>query len=100
MSEKTNELLKELEENAEPLLVFPCEFPLKVVGINSPDFIEQILSVIKKYDPAVDLSKLKEKGSAKGNYLSLSITVNMPSQEVLDSLYRELVDHPLTKFVL
>ncbi len=100
MSKDANDLPKEQEENAEPLLVFPCEFPLKVVGINTPDFIDQILSIIKKYDPAFDPSKLKEKGSAKGNFLALSITVNMPSQKVLDSLYRELVDHPLTKFVL
>ncbi len=100
MNEDANKLLKELEENAEPLLVFPCEFPLKVVGINTPDFTEQILAIVRKYDSAIDLSKLKERVSVKGNFLSLSISVNMPSQEVLDALYKELVDHPQTKFVI
>ena len=43
-------------------------------------------------------ANLKE--SAKGNYLSLGVVVRATSQDQLDDLYKALVDHEYTKFVL
>ena len=40
------------------------------------------------------------RSSKEGNWLSVTATVNATSREQLDSLYRELVAHPMVKMVL
>ena len=83
------------EELPAPLLQFPCEFPMKVVGQRTDDFAQQIVSIIEKHASEVEM-----KVSGKGNYLSLGFLVNATSQDMLDDLYRSLTAHPLVKFVL
>lgn len=88
------------EELPAPLLQFPCEFPMKVVGQRTDDFAQQIVSIIQKRDPKFNPAEVDMKISGKGNYISLGFLVNATSQEMLDDLYRDLTAHPLVKFVL
>ncbi len=88
------------EELPAPLLKFPCLFPMKIVGTSNPDFAETIVKIIQKYDPSFNAAEVNMKPSAKGNYISLGVAVNATSQDQLDALYQELVDNPMTKFVL
>ena len=81
------------EELPAPLLQFPCEFPMKVVGQRTDDFAQQIVAIIEKHAPDFNASEIEMKVSGKGNYLSTS-------QDMLDDLYRSLTAHPLVKFVL
>ena len=39
------------EELPAPLLQFPCEFPMKVVGQRTDDFAQQIVAIIEKHAP-------------------------------------------------
>ncbi len=88
------------EELPAPLLQFPCDFPLKIVGVKADDYADKLIEVIKKYDPDFNPAEANVKESAKGNYLSLGVVVRATSQEMLDNLYKALVDHEYTKFVL
>ena len=88
------------EERPAKLLQFPCDFPLKIVGIKADDYKDKIVEVIKKYDPDYNPAEANLKESAKGNYLSLGVVVRATSQDQLDDLYKALVDHEYTKFVL
>ena len=51
-------------------------------------------------DPLFDAATLGMRLSSKGNYLSLTATVNATSREQLDNLYRALSSHPMVKVVL
>ncbi len=88
------------EELPARLLEFPCEFPMKIVGLRTVDYAEKIVAVIKKHDPAFSEKSVQMKASSNGNYISLGVLINATSQEMLDDLYRELSAHPLVKFVL
>lgn len=95
------EIKKELpEELPAPLLQFPCEFPMKIVGQKTDDFAEQIVAIIHKHVPSFNPAEVEMKVSGKGNYMSLGILVEATSQQMLDDLYRDLTAHPLVKFVL
>ena len=83
-----------------PLFEFPCDFPIKIVGIRTDDFAQQIIEIIKKYSPEFIEAEVEMKPSTKGNYLSLGVIIPAKSQKMLDDLYQELTRHPLTKFVL
>ncbi|SIN99213.1 DUF493 family protein YbeD [Salinivibrio sp. ES.052] len=80
------------------LLAFPCQFTYKVVGHAKPELPDRVLTVIQyhapgDYSPAV-------KPSAKGNYHSVSITINATSIEQVETLYKELGEIDIVRMVL
>lgn len=87
------------EEN-KPLLEFPCDFPLKIMGSNHPEMQTTIVSVVQVHAPDFDATTIEVRESSKGTYVGLTCTVRATSQEQLDNLYRALSSHPMVKVVL
>jgi len=88
------------EEGRKTLLEFPCEFPIKIMGARVDDFAQRVLEVVLRHAPDFDAAAMQMRPSSKGNYLSITCTVNATSQAQLDALYVELSSHPLVKVVL
>jgi len=85
---------------AETLLEFPCDFPLKIMGATREGFAQAIVEIVLKHAPDFDVAKVEMRPSKAGNYLSLTCTLRATSKQQLDALYRELTAHPLVKVVL
>jgi putative lipoic acid-binding regulatory protein len=83
-----------------PLIAFPCAFPIKVMGLNQPDFVDIMVAVVRLHDPEFDQTTLVMRESSGGKYQGLTITVTATSQNHLDDIYRALTGHPLSKYVL
>lgn len=83
-----------------PALVFPTDFPIKIMGQRVDDFALQIVQVVRTHAPDFDPATLELRASRGGNYLSVTATVRATSREQLDALYRALTSHPLVKVVL
>ena len=81
-------------------LVFPTDFPIKIMGRRVDQFADEIVQVIRAHAPDFDPSTLELRASRQGNYLSVTATVRATSRRQLDDLYRELSAHPLVKVVL
>lgn len=88
------------KEIPEPLLTFPCDFPFKVMGVNTSSFERDFVSILRKYVSDLEPIVLDKKPSSKGNYMALNITFTATSQQQLDDLYREVTAHPETRMVL
>lgn len=88
------------EEGRTTLLEFPCAFPIKIMGARVDDFAQTVLEVVLRHAPDFDVAAMQMRPSSKGNYLSITCTVNATSQAQLDALYVELSSHPLVKVVL
>ncbi len=84
----------------ESLLVFPCAFPIKIMGRTQDGFAQTIVAVVQKHAPDFDPRTLEMRASNAGNYLSLTCTINAVSREQLDDLYRELSSHEMVTMVL
>jgi len=85
----------------EPSLIeYPCPFPIKVVGRMQKDFAQTVFEIVKRHDPGFDAATMEMRPSRGGKYLSVTVTVQATSREQLDSLYRELCDHPMVTMVL
>ncbi len=85
---------------AETLLEFPCDFPLKIMGATRDGFAQAIVAVVLKHAPDFDTARVEMRPSKAGNYLSLTCTLRATSKPQLDALYRELTSHPWVKIVL
>ena len=82
------------------LIEYPSDFPIKVMGQMHDDFARTIVEVVVLHDPTFHAGKMEMRPSAKGAYLSLTVTVRATSREQLDNLYRALSSHPMVKVVL
>ncbi len=89
-----------MSQEQKPLLDFPCDFPLKIMGRMEATFSQEILALVQTHAPDFDGSTMEMRPSAKGNYLSVTCTIRATSREQLDNLYRALTAHPLVKVVL
>ncbi len=84
----------------ETLLHFPCDFPIKVVGLRSDEFAQQIVALVQATVPDFRPETVEMRASQGGKYLSVTVTVRARSQAQLDTLYHALTCHPGVKFVL
>ena len=82
------------------LLMFPCVFPIKIMGRREDGFAQTISEVLLRHAPDFHPDTLEMRSSRNARYLSLTATVNARSREQLDALYRELSRHPMVMMVL
>lgn len=93
--------MSDLPDTTPPsLIVYPCEFPIKIMGSMQDGFADAIVALVTRFDPQFSADHLDMRPSTKGNYLSLTATVHATSREQLDDLYRALSSHPMVKVVL
>lgn len=90
----------ETSPTPESLIEYPSLFPIKVLGLNHPQFVTEITHLAKQFDTEFDASKIALRNSSSDNYLSITITIKATSREQLDNLYRALSAHSMVKFVL
>lgn len=90
----------ESKPGQESLIEFPCEFPIKVMGKNVPEFSQVICDLLLLADPKFNVAGVEMRPSSKGNYLSLTCKVHVNNQDELDSIYRQLSGHELVSVVL
>ena len=82
------------------LIEFPSAFPLKVMGLQVPEFLPAVLEMTRSADPDFDAASIELRPSSAGKYLGVTVTITATSQLQLDNLYRALTSHPLVKVVL
>jgi len=80
--------------------IYPCDFPIKVLGHTRAGFAQVVLEIVRRHAPEFDGSAMEMKSSKRGKYLSLTCVIRASSREQLDRLYRELCDHPMVVMVL
>lgn len=78
--------------SSDELLSFPCEFPIKVMGRDVPEFREAALKAVERHAGHIDEDAVRVATSSNGNFLSITVTITATSREQLDNIYRDLTD--------
>jgi putative lipoic acid-binding regulatory protein len=89
-----------LNDSAGSLIEYPSEFPIKVMGARADGFVEAMVEVARRFDPAFDAARVELRPSSAGNYLGITLLVTATSRQQLDALYQALTSHPMVKVVL
>ena len=79
---------------------YPLDFPVKVMGKNSPGFAQTVAAIVQRHAPDFDSSTIEMRASRKNTYLSVTCLVHARSREQLDALYTELSGNPSVVMVL
>lgn len=75
---------------SESALVFPCDFPIKVVGHHHADFELAVVTRVREHAPDLGEGAVRSRPSQGGKYLAVTVTVRATSQAQLDAIYRSL----------
>ena len=82
-------------------LSFPCDFSIKIIGIDSVNFKNEILLIVNNHFVNADIMPdFTFKKSNKNNYLAITAKIYVLNQVSLNAVYQELVKHPDVKMVL
>jgi putative lipoic acid-binding regulatory protein len=92
--------MKETPLNQLGEIVYPLDFPIKIMGRREPGFMQTIIDIVRKHAPDLDESAIELRASKKNRYLSVTCTIIATSREQLDALYQELGDHPAVAMIL
>jgi len=77
-----------------PQLVYPCAYPLKVMGRDTAEFRAKARAIVERHvGPLID-AEVATRSSSEGNFLALTFAITAESREQLDALYRELSSCP------
>ncbi len=77
----------------ESLIEFPCDFPIKAMGLADDDFDVLVVSLIRRHIDDLNEGAVKTKASSNGKYLSVTVTIRAENQQQLDKVYHELTGH-------
>ena len=84
----------------ETLLEFPCRFPIKVMGRDTPEFRPDVLAVITAHAGEIPTGDVRMQPSSKGSFVSLTVTITAESRQQLDEVYLALQDDEKVMMVL
>ena len=76
-----------------PELIFPCEYLVKVIGLDEDDFTEFVTEMISRHVPGLSPDSFIAHASSQGKYVSISVTFIAESRTQVDALYQELGLH-------
>ncbi|MDH5327014.1 MAG: DUF493 domain-containing protein [Gammaproteobacteria bacterium] len=74
----------------EDIMEFPCLFPIKAMGLASPQLQQTILRIVQRHAPEVQTHHCKERPSKNGKYISITVTIEATSRAQLDAIYIDL----------
>jgi uncharacterized protein len=70
--------------------LFPGDYPIKIVGRPGVDFRDRVHAVVLRHSPRLPASRVSERLSANGNYLSISYLLPAQSRAQVEALVAEL----------
>jgi hypothetical protein len=83
-----------------PLLNFPTDYPIKVIGRPTAEFRARIHALVLRHVPAIEASHVTEHLSKNGNYLSISYAIRADSREQVTALAADLSACPEVLLVI
>ncbi|MHB8120612.1 MAG: HP0495 family protein [Desulfuromonadaceae bacterium] len=83
---------------AEP--IYPCQFPIKVIGENKEDLEKTIIKVMSSFGEVINPDEIAIKHSKNKKYLSITFVIVARSREYIEQIYSELHAQKEVKMVM
>ena len=77
----------------ETIMEFPCDFPIKMMGKDTPEFIDTVRSLVERHAGPIDDESVQTAQSRNGNFISVTVTISATSRQQLDDIYQDLTAH-------
>lgn len=89
-----------MSEQEPPQIEFPCEYPIKVLGVAHPELHEHVLRVMDFHAPGFDRRDITIRDSSKGSWQSITVVITATGKPQLELIFAELKTSARVKMVL
>ncbi len=89
-----------MNAEAETLLTFPCNFPIKIMGRKDTDLETVVTEIMDQHIPGYDPACINRRQSENGNFVSLTVVFEATSKEQVDHIYQALTANEKVLMVL
>ena len=83
-----------------PKIEFPCLYPIKVIGVASESFQQEIIHAIERYTGKITGDLIKVRPSKQRNYVAVTLTIAATGEGQLKSIFADLKAISNVKMVL
>ncbi len=83
-----------------PTIVFPCDYPIKIIGVNHHTLRETVVRIVRGYAPDLTEESISVQDSRAGKYCSVRLSIIATGELQLKALHRALLEEPLVKLVI
>ena len=81
------------EPAGESVMEFPCEFPIKMMGEDTPEFHATVRALVEKHTGPLADNAFNSATSRNGRFVSITVTVMAESRAQLDAIYLDATAH-------
>lgn len=74
-------------------LEFPCNFPVKAMGLAGTDFDLLVVEIVGRHAGPLREGAVSSRPSSNGKYVSVTVVIQAQSKQQLDAIYNELTAH-------
>jgi putative lipoic acid-binding regulatory protein len=78
------------DSTQESYLEFPCQFPIKAMGLATEGLHLHVLEIVRRHAPDTGHDAMKHRASKNGKYISVTVTIQATSRQQLDAIYLDL----------
>ncbi len=83
-----------------PKIEFPCQYPIKIIGVASVDFQEIVLTAVEKHAGKISPDLVELQASKQNTYVSVRIIIRATGLDQLQKLFDDLKAIESVKMVL
>lgn len=87
-------------EQEAPKIEFPCLYPIKIIGVASIEFQEEVITVVEKHAGKISSELIELQVSKKNTYVSVRVTIAATGVDQLQNLFDDLKTIDSVKMVL
>ncbi|WP_296807482.1 DUF493 domain-containing protein [Thiocapsa sp.] len=88
------------EDPSEPVLVFPCRFPIKAMGLADEHFETLVIEIVSRHAKRPAAADVSARFSRGGKWVSVTLTIQAESRAQLDAIYCDLTAHESIVWVI
>ena len=89
-----------MSNSNEEIFNFPCDFPIKIFGKKTQDFLKIVCDIIEPHAGQLHHNQITEKIRSKGSYVSLTVRIVATSRAQLDAINEDLQKCPAVAYLL
>lgn len=75
--------------DAQEILSFPCEFPVKAMGNSAPDFAEHVAAIVRRHAPGFNEAAVSSRSSSGGKFTAVTVMILATSRAQLEAIYQD-----------
>ncbi|MCK9504048.1 MAG: DUF493 domain-containing protein [Porticoccaceae bacterium] len=83
-----------------PKIVFPCTYPVKVMGYACAEFHEHVISVMEQHAPGFDRTEIVVRDSRNGKFQAVTVRITATGEKQLQAIFEDLKTSAHVQMVL